>query len=656
MGQWESRVGPCARARTQLNIDNVRGAELGVERGRRQASRLRWIKACATLLVGTACSSLSSSDGSSPQSDDLQSDELAGNAVGSEAFEIEAVDELGAALPGDPLVPAPGAARLLTKKQYLRTVGMLLGPAARTAAEPLAWLGPTGESFAAAAAVRRTVPSAGAVVAIGKAADAAARAAVNDRTNTSLPLAAIDTCTTQAITEANQRKQCYQRVAVGLGRIAFRVPLLPEQVDTLVAIAQQAEANPEPGQTAFDSGLQQLLSAILQGPGLMYSVEVGDTSVATPRPLLPHELATRLSLGLVGQAPSLELLEEAAIGGLDTAAEIKAVAQSLLDTPEAQEAFWDTFAEWFLIDNFDSVTRPSFSNFDPALRADIVEEAKRFAIDHVFGPSPLPFPQIYSSQRRSITALLASNIYTESAIPVNATGWTDINFNSYHNQRRAGVLTLPAFLTMLASDKQTKIIARGKFTWEHVLCGTVIEFPPGGVGAVPIPPEPPDNVTTWRKLFEDHAAPACAGCHMFFDAGGFSHEHFDQIGAYRERDFGGGNGVINAQTTVVHPTSTFTRDILDGLDYGKLMADPLFPDSDKFIENTAHCQMTQLHESLVGERMQEDVDGTGMHLTATAEFDAIVANLPGYPQFMLQDFLAELVASPYFTEVGPGRL
>jgi hypothetical protein len=113
--------------------------------------------------------------------------------------------------------------------------------------------------------------------------------------------------------------------------------------------------------------------------------------------------------------------------------------------------------------------------------------------------------------------------------------------------------------------------------------------------------------------------------------------------------------VIQADATVLDPLTGFQRPILDGLDYGKLMAEPTFADSDRFIENTAQCQMTQLHESLLGEPMQQEAVGDGMQITATAEFDAITNNLAGYPQYMLPDFLALLVSSPYFTTVGPSR-
>jgi hypothetical protein len=385
----------------------------------------------------------------------------------------------------------------------------------------------------------------------------------------------------------------------------------------------------------------------------MYSFELGDPNVATPRPLHAHELATRLSLTLLGRNPSRELLQTARTNGLSTPAQIEAVATAMLAEPEAQEAYWDTVEEWFLMDLFDRQTRPSFPQFTAQLRSDMKEEARRFAVDHVFGPMPLPFPQILSSQRRFITPLLRDTVYTQQPITLmpGPDGWGQINFGDYHDQRRSGIITLPAFLTALASDYRTKIVARGKFLWERVLCGELIDLPANGVGDVPTPPADVTGVT-WRMLMAPHTdSPCAAGCHDRMDPGGLSLEHFNQIGAYRTNDFNGLGGEILADTVVLHPQTQVEYGIIDGLDYGKLMADPGFPNSDQFIENTASCQWTQLHEAMLGEPLQ----GEPGAIANTQELANLKAAVPGYPQYLLKDFLGEFVASSYFTQVGAPR-
>jgi hypothetical protein len=543
---------------------------------------------------------------------------------------------------------------LLSKNQYLRTLELYFGPAVRDVAEPFAWEGPTGEAFNATAAVNDTVGSVSAVLDIEAGAEAAGRAAVASRSNTALPLAALEPCTTDASPDANERADCYRRLALALGRLAFRLPLDPNQVDALIGIGIEAEASPEMGQQPFDSGIHQVISTILQSGSFLYSIETGDrTSADAMTPLLPHELATRLSLTLLGRAPDLDLLEAAAAGQLDTPAQVEAAARAMLATPEAEAAFWDYLSEWFLIDLLDEQYRPSFANFDP-LRPQMYEEARRFAVNHVFGPSPLPFPQIYSNQQRFITQALADNIYTESPITLtspDAEGWQLIDFNSHHNQRRAGILTLPAFLTVMATDLKTALIGRGKFIWERVMCGSLL-LPEGNVVANFPSPDPSMN-TTWRILMEQHASnPGCAGCHQYFDPAGLALEHFDQIGAYREVDEGGGGGNIDATATILHPNSGPSFGILDGLDYGKIIADPSFPNSGDFIDNTASCQMRELHEALLGVPMAGEYVGFEFQLDDNATL-ASLKSAAGFPQFMLTDFLAEFAASDYYRQVGP---
>jgi hypothetical protein len=348
----------------------------------------------AGAIVGTpACSS----------NDDRPIDDRSGGLVAHETQAAPAA-----------FAPARGGARLLSQKQYLRSIEYLLGTAARDAAAPVAWDGPTGENFVAVAAFKQSVSGVGPVLSLHEAADLAAKAAVLTRTNTALPLAQFASCTTQpADIDASARAVCYGQVAATVGHAAFRVPIDPEQQQLLVDLGTLAETAPETGETAFDSGLHQILAALLQAPSFIYSPEVGDNPSAGG-PLLPHQLATRLSLTLLGRAPTMELLQTAASGGLETPEQVEAVARQMLATPEAKEAYWDLVEEWFLLDKFDEQFRPSFPQFNDALKADMKEEAKSNAIDVAvgtpeFSTTPIPIPQIYSSQPSPNTQLLANN-------------------------------------------------------------------------------------------------------------------------------------------------------------------------------------------------------------------------------------------------------
>src|SRR6185436_2644336 len=97
---------------------------------------------------------------------------------------------------------------------------------------------------------------------------------------------------------------------------------------------------------------------------------------------------------------------------------------------------------------------------------------------------------------------------------------------------RAGVLTQGAILTFTSNPTRTSPVKRGKYVLENIL-GTP-------------PPPPPPNVPelketkltgTLRQRMEQHRDnPTCASCHDRMDPIGFGFEHFDGIGARREKD------------------------------------------------------------------------------------------------------------------------
>jgi hypothetical protein len=98
---------------------------------------------------------------------------------------------------------------------------------------------------------------------------------------------------------------------------------------------------------------------------------------------------------------------------------------------------------------------------------------------------------------------------------------------------RRGVLGHASVLTLTSNPTRTSPVKRGKWVLE-----TLLNAPP--------PPPPPDVPElkdsqelsgTLRQRLEQHRANAlCASCHNRMDPIGFALEHFDAIGAWREKD------------------------------------------------------------------------------------------------------------------------
>ena len=121
--------------------------------------------------------------------------------------------------------------------------------------------------------------------------------------------------------------------------------------------------------------------------------------------------------------------------------------------------------------------------------------------------------------------LLGELIYKQKVVGENLRKVT------LEDQRRGGLLTMPAIMTMTANGVDTSPIVRGVFVLENIL-GT------------PPPPPPPDveplspDLRGVKSLKEQMAMhrnqQACSSCHQKIDPMGFALESFDPIGRWRD--------------------------------------------------------------------------------------------------------------------------
>jgi hypothetical protein len=100
--------------------------------------------------------------------------------------------------------------------------------------------------------------------------------------------------------------------------------------------------------------------------------------------------------------------------------------------------------------------------------------------------------------------------------------------------RRGGVLSQGAVLTVSSYPTRTSPVIRGKYVLQNIL-GTPPEPPPGD-----IPPLEESNTggdRSVREQLERHRSnPACASCHRNMDPLGFGLENYDAIGRWRDRE------------------------------------------------------------------------------------------------------------------------
>jgi len=528
----------------------------------------------------------------------------------------------------------------LMARHYQRAIDNIFGTAVANAAVPP----PDPDTGGIDAIAARELPyDPASVQQIEASAFAVAQAAVTTLSNTSSKLKTQAPCVVQGPFIKSFRDFCYGQVAQRVANLAWRVPPTPTLKARLVQLGQLGEAGTSDSDK-FLSGLKILLATILESPSFLYSVEVGvPIAGSSNRKLNAFELATRLSLFLLGRPPSEDLLTKAAAGQLSTTAGIRSVAQGLLTDSLSREGLRDHVADMFELKRVIGQSKPAFQAVGvsaDAMTASMAEEVQRFSADVVFDHRR-SFLNILTDETRFID----HNLGLLYGVPVT-TDWAGMNFATVAPaQRRAGVMASAAMMTTFSHLTLTSPTRRGLFIRSSMLCEGIGSPPPG----LDITPHPPDPGKSLRQSFEaGHAG--CGPCHPKMDPLGYPFEGFDEIGRFRTTDNGvdisadapdeplRGDFVTGTSTVHFHENKDLMVNILANPAVG--VGDPL-----KGGTSVPRCWVNQLYRSAVG--IKEDT----IQESALVDLDtAFGAN--GYD---LQQLLVEIVASPAFTQVGPLR-
>jgi hypothetical protein len=331
---------------------------------------------------------------------------------------------------------------------------------------------------------------------------------------------------------------CARTFITGFGLRAYRRPLVPREVDSLVQLYKEGR-----GPVGLDhaGAIRLVIEGILQAPAFVYHWESGPDAPKLEGPLVKlshYENAAQLSYFLWGTMPDQDLFDAAAAGKLGTQGELEAQARRMLDSPKARDTVAAFFEEWLGLDQV--LERPKnpmvYPQFKDDLKAAMLDEARSFVGSVVFDGDSLLTTVLtagFSFVNQPLAGVYGVKGVTGAALkqmPLDAA-------------QRAGLLTQTAFLTVTGATDGSHPVKRGKKLFENLLCG---ELPPPPA-EVPPPKEASEGGTT-RERFAEHSAQACAtGCHGLMDPLGFAFEHYDGIGGFRTMDNG---GVVDASGSV----------------------------------------------------------------------------------------------------------
>jgi hypothetical protein len=314
---------------------------------------------------------------------------------------------------------------------------------------------------------------------------------------------------------------------------AWRRPVTEQELASKLNLITLAQKDGE----TFDGGIRLALEAILASPEFLFRIErdpkpAAVTQAAAVQPTAhyvnDYELASRLSYYLWATMPDEELYKTAKAGRLRQPDVLQAEVRRMLADPKSQNLVDNWAAQWLQLRNLGR-TKPDpkrFPNVDDELLDAMRKETNLFV------------GEIVQKDRSILDFIDAPFTYVNGPLArhygikgVNGEEFQRIDLDG---EKRGGVLTQAAILTVSSYPTRTSPPVRGKWVLENLL------------GAAP--PPPPDNVPalndsnigteiSMKERFAQHRRdPSCSPCHNVMDPIGFGLENYDAVGRWRDFD------------------------------------------------------------------------------------------------------------------------
>jgi hypothetical protein len=341
---------------------------------------------------------------------------------------------------------------------------------------------------------------------------------------------------------STQDDACAQQFIATFAGRAFRGAIDAAETTALFQLYSTSKATFD-----FTTGIQAVITAVLESPRFLYVVEQGDGAPGSGVvQLSANEVAGRLALFLWRSVPDAPLMQAAAAGDLATAGGVAAQATRMLADLRARDAVYDFATQWLQLQSTQSLgkdTQFAVWNAHPKLGEEMVDETL-LDVSQAILSNGGTLTDLLTSPTSYVNAELASfygvSLGSGAAASVNDPALDGpSSFVATLLPNRAGVLTNGSVLATQAHTTLPSSVLRGKLVRENVLCDVLHPPPPG------IPPPPssvPDGGTT-RSQFEAHeSVPGCVSCHQYMDPIGFGFGHFDATGAYQTTDANGQQG------------------------------------------------------------------------------------------------------------------
>lgn len=374
-----------------------------------------------------------------------------------------------------------------------------------------------------------------------------------------------------------------------------------------------------------------VVEAALFSPATLYLwVDARERAPGERRRLSGHELAERLSFALWASVPDPALLTSARNGRLDEPDGLEGEARRMMNDPRFDRFVVGFLTEWLGITEIDHVTkdRERIAEWEDDLGPEMRAEAEAF-FRH-WGRRDGTLSGLFGSRRRFASPRLAAFL----GIPELGSEDGDGVLASDPEQA-SGIFTLSAFLAAHSRpSSRFGPTLRGHWMRTRLMCG-VIGTPP--VTALMRAPTEDLSLPTraWHEALMENDG--CASCHGKMDGLGFSLEHFDGAGRFRELD---ARVPVDASATVVGSGDRH----LDG-DYASIVElAPALAASGRITD----CVAQHLAEYVLG----TDQSRAGVAGVASSRSIAIRDVADALETADLREALAVLLTSEAFTTAG----
>jgi hypothetical protein len=323
------------------------------------------------------------------------------------------------------------------------------------------------------------------------------------------------------------KRTCARTFLQTFGARVYRAPITDSaDIDRHLAVFDAGAT------TSYQQGIDLMLRAMLQAPRFLYRVEVGTTEKVGPNAvkLSGFEVAARLSYALWNTTPDDKLIAAAAAGMLSTKEGVAMQLSRMLADSKGQTLLRRFLESWIHLSDVDGLVKDKtlFPQWESStLKASMIAQARTF------------FDDLLGAQGGKMASLLTSSkvFANQDLAPYYGTTAGSPTFQSVTPQGSiapSGLLTLPAFLSLLAKPDSSSPIYRGKFVREEMLC-QLLPPPPA---IVPEPPAVQAGVSTRERFKQHEADPSCSGCHQQIDPIGLGFENYDALGHFRSMDSG----------------------------------------------------------------------------------------------------------------------